>query len=121
MCKLFIKDQQPVKVPEDFKYSLRCAINTIFFLSPMVEREGAGGGGQTKGQRNTDRRTDGRTNNQTDIHRYASGAEVQQCLSSFLATTKINLIKGNSPTEEFLIYIFEIKHGVLTESYNKAT
>lgn len=31
MCKLFINDQQPVKVPEDFKYSLRCAINTIFF------------------------------------------------------------------------------------------
>lgn len=89
-----------------------------FFLSPMVEREGAGGGGRLK-----DRgiQTDGRTNNQTDIHRYASGAEVQQCLSSFLATTKINLIKGNSPTEEFLIYIFEIKHGVLTESYNKAT
>lgn len=98
--------------------SLRCAIITFFFISNGRVR---GGGGQTKGQRNTDRRTDGRTNNQTDIHRYASGAEVQQCLSSFLATTKINLIKGNSPTEEFLIYIFEIKHGVLTESYNKAT
>lgn len=120
MCKLFIKDQQPVKVPEDFKYSLRCAINTIFFISNGRKR-GGGGVGQAKGQRNTDRRTDGRTNNQTDIHRYASGAEVQQCLSSFLATTKINLIKGNSPTEEFLIYIFEIKHGVLTESNNKAT
>lgn len=73
MCKLFIKDQQPVKVPEYFKYSLRCAINTIFYL--QWEREGSGGGGQgqTKGQRDTDRRedgrTDGRTNKQTHTHR----------------------------------------------------
>lgn len=68
MCKLFIKDQQPVKVPEYFKYSLRCAINTIFYL--QWEREGSGGGGQgqTKGQRDTDRRTytDGRTDGPTD-------------------------------------------------------
>lgn len=43
MCKLFIKDQQPVKVPEDFKYSLRCAINTFFFISNGRKRGGGGG------------------------------------------------------------------------------
>lgn len=70
MCKLFIKDQQPVKVPEDFKYSIRCAINTIFFLSSMVEREGAGGDRQrTEEYRQTDKHTDRRTDKKTDIHR----------------------------------------------------
>lgn len=76
MCKLFIKDQQPAKVPEYFKYSLRCAINTIFYL--QWEREGSGGGGgkdklkdrgiQTDGHIQTGGRTDRRTNEQTDTH-----------------------------------------------------
>lgn len=53
MCKLFIKDQQPVKVPEDFKYSLRCAINTIF-ISNERERKGERKGGEREGDAGTD-------------------------------------------------------------------
>lgn len=82
MCKLFIKDQQPVKVPEDFKYSLRCAINTIFFLSSMVEREGAGGG-TDKGQRNTDRRTNTRTDRQTNRRTYTDRHLELKCNNVF--------------------------------------
>lgn len=37
----------------------------------------------------------------------------------FLVIIKIDLIKGNFFIEEFLIYIFEIKYGVLIESNNK--
>lgn len=50
ICKLFIKDQQPVKVQEYFKYSLRCAINTTIFYLQWGKRERGGGQGQTKGQ-----------------------------------------------------------------------
>lgn len=53
MCKLFIKDQQPVKVPEDFKYSLRCATNTIF-ISNERERKGERKGGEREGGAGTD-------------------------------------------------------------------
>lgn len=53
MCKLFIKDQQPVKVPEDFKYSLRCATNTIF-ISNERERKEERKGGEREGGAGTD-------------------------------------------------------------------
>lgn len=69
-------------------------------------------------------RMDRRTNEQTDIHTQISikGWSATMPFVIFnIKKIKNNLIKGNSPTEEFLIYIFEIKHGVLTESNNKAT
>lgn len=92
---------------------------------------GGEGQGQTKGQRDTDRRTytdgrtdgpmDERTNRHTQTDRHLELKCNNVPLSIVIFNNKINLIKGNSSTEEFLIYIFEIKHGVLTESNNKVT
>lgn len=91
MCKLFIKDQLPVKVPEDFKYSLRCAINTIF-ISNERERERErereekerGMQEQTKGQRTyTDRRTDGPTDERTNRHTYTDKHLGLKCNNAF--------------------------------------
>lgn len=91
MCKLFIKDQQPVKVPEDFKYSLRCATNTIF-ISNERERERErereererGVQEQTKGQRTyTDRRADGPTDERTNRHTYTDKHQGLKCNNAF--------------------------------------
>lgn len=80
---------------------------------------------QTDGHIQTGGRTDRRTNEQTDTHTHTDRHLELKCnnvpLSIVIFNNKINLIKGNSSTEEFLIYIFEIKHSVLTESNNKVT
>lgn len=98
------------------------------FLSPMRERVVGGGGGKDKLKDRgiqTDGRTDGPTDERTNRHTHTDRHLELKCnnvpLSIVIFNNKINLIKGNSSTEEFLIYIFEIKHSVLTESNNKVT